>query len=80
MLVSVLHQLMQEFNIVFEDSRTVWNALHHYCSAAAGNAVDFADALILEKAKYIAGIKAEAFDGLYTFDRDFQQFMDTKKP
>ncbi|MBI3562438.1 MAG: type II toxin-antitoxin system VapC family toxin [Gammaproteobacteria bacterium] len=79
-VITVLHQLFQEPTIVFEDNQSVWNALHDYQTAATGNDVDFADTLILEKAQYDTDMKAESFNGLYTFDVDLQQLDQTKKP
>jgi predicted nucleic-acid-binding protein len=78
-LMAVIEQLFQDSNVVFEDSQTVWDALHDYSTAAQGNDVDFADTLILEKAKFDAGVKAETFEGLFTFDADLQQLNQVKK-
>ena len=79
-LVTVLSQLMQEPNVVFEDSQTVWTALQSYHTAATGNGVDFADTLILAKSQYAIKVKNSLFDGLYTFDADLQMFKGAKKP
>lgn len=79
-LVTVVSQLFQEPNIVFEDGQTVWNALNEYRTAAPGNGVDFADTLILEKTRYHTDIKGEAFEGLYTFDGDLLRLNHTKEP
>lgn len=79
-LVHVIEQLFQEPNVIFEDSQTVWNALHTYRTATTGNSVDFADTLILEKAQYDTRVKTESFNGLYTFDADLQQLRQTRKP
>lgn len=79
-LVTVLSQLMQEPNVVFEDSQTVWTALQSYHTAATGNGVDFADTLILAKSQYAIKVKNSLFDGLYTFDADMQMFKGAKKP
>lgn len=79
-LVTVLAQLMQEPNVVFENSQTVWNALQDYHTAETGNNVDFADTLILAKSQYTVNAKEASFEGLYTFDADLQTFKGTKKP
>ena len=79
-LVTVLSQLIEESNIVFEDSQTVWQALQDYRSAEKGNDVDFADTLILAKSQYDVGVKQTTFGGLFTFDKHLQQFRGTKKP
>ena len=41
---------------------------------------DFADILILEKAKYHCNAKNQRFDGLYSFDMAAQQVKGIKSP
>ena len=55
-LVAVIQALFQEPNIRFEDGQVVWVALSDYRQAkpVKGKEVDFADALIVSKASYIA--------------------------
>jgi len=79
-LVNVLSQLIEEPNIVFEDSQTIWQALQDYRSAEKGNEVDFADTLILAKSQYDVSMRQTHFGGLYTFDKHLQHFKGTKKP
>lgn len=69
-LVSVIQTLFQEPSIRFEDGQAVWLALADYRNAKAvkGKEVDFADALIINKAKQVAGKENISFDGAYTFD------------
>ncbi|MGB5458282.1 MAG: type II toxin-antitoxin system VapC family toxin [Gammaproteobacteria bacterium] len=85
-LLFVVEQLFKEPNIVFEDGQTVWRALHDTRSAepikvgSKTKDADFADALILEKAKYDCDRKDEKFDGLFSFDVAAQQIDGIKKP
>ena len=79
-LLMVLSRLFQEPNVVFENSQTVWDALQDYRTAELGNAVDFADTLILAKSQLVANEKELEFEGLYTFDVALQKFKGTKKP
>lgn len=61
-LLTVIEALIQEF--CFEDNLTVWTAFNDYRDSNAG----FADALIANKAKFIAKQKATKLRGVYTFD------------
>ena len=85
-LLFVVEQLFKEPNIVFEDGQTVWRALHDTRSAepikvgSKKKDADFADALILEKAKYDCDRKDEKFDGLFSFDLAAQQIDGIEKP
>ena len=73
-MIDVINSLFEESNICFEDGQTVWRALHDYREAKpvkAGNKkkeADFADALIVNKAKFYAMEKGEALNEVYTFD------------
>ncbi len=85
-LLLVIDGLFKEPNISFEDGQTVWrayNAIRVSEPVKVGKKkkdVDFADALILEKAEYDANRKGKSFDGLYTFDAAAQQFDNVNKP
>lgn len=82
----VIDQLFKEPNIFFEDGQTVWRALHDIRGTKPVKAgskkkdADFADALILEKAKYDCNRKGNVFDGLFSFDVAAQQINGIKKP
>ena len=80
-LVSVIQALFQEPNILFENGQLVWQALSDYRKAPSvkGKQADFADALIINKAKYIANNLNEKFGGSYTFDLAAQHLPDAKK-
>lgn len=74
-IIRVILSLFAEPNIAFEDSQTVWQALHDYRQAkpitVAGKRkeADFPDALLVNKARYGAAIKGEDLETVYSFDR-----------
>jgi predicted nucleic-acid-binding protein len=69
-LVAVVDTLFQEPNIQFEESQVVWQALSDYRQSKKikGKEADFADALIVNKAKFLSKAKRQKFVGVYTFD------------
>jgi predicted nucleic-acid-binding protein len=81
-LVAVIQALFQEPNIRFEDGQVVWQALNDYRKARSvkGRQADFADALTINKARYIANKLNEKFDGSYTFDLAAQSLSGAKIP
>ena len=85
-MTGVINSLFQEPNICFEDEQTVWRALNDYRAAKqvkVGNrkkGADFPDALIVNKAKYIASEKGETLNGVYTFDAAAQVIPGTVTP
>ncbi|HHI92808.1 MAG TPA: PIN domain-containing protein [Gammaproteobacteria bacterium] len=81
-LVNVVQALFQEPNIRFENGQVVWMALNDYINVKAvkGKEADFADALIVNKARYISENQGYSFDGSYTFDRAAQKIPGAKAP
>jgi predicted nucleic-acid-binding protein len=85
-IVNVVEQLFKEPNLIFENGQTVWRALNIYRNttpvrvSGKNKDVDFPDALIVEKSKYVASNKNETFGGLYTFDKAAQQIIGTVEP
>lgn len=75
--------LMEEPNIMFEDRQAVWSALNDFDTAkpvktADGmKSADFADALVVNKAKRLY---RDEYEGTYTFDRAAQEIPGTKTP
>jgi len=73
-LITVVEGLFREPNIRFEDAPTVWRALHDYRTAEIVRSgrqrknVDFADALIVNKARFVAQAASDHLDSVYTFD------------
>ncbi len=84
--IKVINTLFAEPNIIFEDGQTVWRALNDYKQAKTikvGNKrkeADFPDALIINKALYVANTLNETLDGVYTFDLALQTLPRTRKP
>jgi len=85
-IIKVINTLFAEPNIIFEDGQTVWRALNDYKQAKTikvGNKrkeADFPDALIINKALYVANTLNESLDGVYTFDLALQTLPKTRKP
>jgi len=85
-IIKVINTLFAEPNIIFEDGQTVWRALNDYKQAKkikVGNKrkeADFPDALIINKALYVANTLNETLDGVYTFDLALQTLPRTRKP
>lgn len=81
-LAAVIQALFQEPNIRFEDGQVVWMALNDYRKAkpVKGKEADFADALVVNKAKYTANKCNEKFGGSYTFDLAAQALPGAKAP
>jgi predicted nucleic-acid-binding protein len=76
-LIGVLTALFQEPSIRFEDGQATWVALDQYRKTKGA---DFADALIVNKAKLTASKLGEAFEGSYTFDKAAQKLSGAKAP
>lgn len=73
-IAAVVLSLLEEPTAVFESRSAVWSALSDYIDArSAGeggaNARDFADALIVNKARITATRQGRPYGGTYTFDR-----------
>ena len=81
-LVNVVLALFQEQNICFENGQVVWMALNDYRNAKGvkGKEADFADALVVNKARYISESQGYSFEGVYTFDRAAQKIPGAKAP
>jgi len=85
-IIKVINTLFAEPNIIFEDGQTVWQALSDYTQAKSikvGNKrkeADFPDALIVNKAQYIASKLNNELDGVYTFDVASQEIPGTREP
>ena len=85
-IIQVINTLFAEPNIIFEDGPTVWKALSDYKQAKiikVGNKrkeADFPDALIVNKAIYVASRLNEELHGVYTFDLALQTISGTRKP
>lgn len=69
--------LLEEPHVVFESQQAVWSALADF--TAAGRA-DFADVLIVNKAKYIARATGREYAGTFTFDLGALMIDGTRTP
>lgn len=81
-LATVIESLFEEPNLRFENSQVVWMALSDYrnSKAANGKTADFSDALIINKAKFIAAATHQNFLGTYTFDKAAQALPGARAP
>ncbi len=85
-IITVINSLFEEPNVVFEDAQTVWRALCDYARCKPVKAggkykqADFADALILNKARYVADDSNNDLVSLYTFDTAFLELSGTTRP
>lgn len=81
-LIGIIRALFEETNIRFEDGQVVWMALNDYRKAkpVRGKVADFADALITNKAKFIANSLGIKFSGSFTFDKAAQILPGAKSP
>jgi predicted nucleic-acid-binding protein len=87
-LLKVIEALFQEPNVRFEDAAVVWRALQDYRLAqpvkvgGKKKSADFADALIVNKARSIARQVHDGPDGpwVYTFDVAAQVIEGTRAP
>ncbi|MBK8972649.1 MAG: type II toxin-antitoxin system VapC family toxin [Hahellaceae bacterium] len=85
-LIKIIHSLFKEPNLVFESGQTVWRALNDFRNAKPVKSggkrkeADFPDALIVNKARFMASETGTVFEGVYTFDRAAQQIPGTEKP
>ena len=76
-LAGVVRALFEEPNIRFEDGMTVWTALNDYRKS---DGTDFADSLIINKARAVAKAQGGSFSGSYTFDKAAQKLKGAKTP
>jgi len=85
-ILKVLNSLFEEPNIFFESEQAVWRSLNYFRNTKPINSggkrkeAEFSDALIVNKARYVADKKDSIFAGAYTFDIAAQQIPGTKKP
>jgi len=85
-LVGVLHSLIEEPNVVFEDGQAVWCALNDYTNArpvkvgGKTKQADFADALIVNKSLRQRSRGASPTSPMYTFDKAALEIEGTREP
>lgn len=76
-LAGVVHALFEEPNVRFEEGAAVWMALNDYLES---DGADFADALIINKARAVAKAQGGPFSGSYTFDKAAQKLQGARTP
>ncbi|MXZ49061.1 MAG: type II toxin-antitoxin system VapC family toxin [Candidatus Dadabacteria bacterium] len=76
-LAGVVHALFEEPNVRFEDGAAVWMALNDYLES---DGADFADALIINKARAVAKTQGGPFSGSYTFDKAARKLQGARTP
>ncbi len=76
-VAAVVHALFEEPNIRFEDGPAVWMALNDYLES---DGADFADALIINKARAVAEAQGGPFSGSYAFDKAAQKLQGARIP
>ena len=85
-LIEVLHSLIEESNVAFEDKNAIWCALDDYINAepikSGGKTkqADFADALIVNKSKCYGIKNNEPVSHTYTFDKGALEIEGTIEP
>lgn len=85
-IIDVVHALFTEPNIRFEDDHAVWGALKDYIntkpikSGGKTRQADFADALIINKAKRYGQLNKDDVLAIYTFDKAALEIDGTKQP
>ena len=81
-LIGVVQSLFEELNICFEDDQAVWMALSIYRASkrVRGKDADFADALVVSKAKAVANNQGASLKCIYTFDMAAQQLPGMLSP
>ncbi len=83
-IIEIVLSLLEEAKVVFESQQAIWSALNDYANAksvkTAGGTrtVDFADALVVNKAKVMMEQWGEPYEATYTFDQAAQSIAGTK--
>ena len=83
-VIALIMGLLGERNVVFESRQAVWSAVNDFAEAkpvkSDVDAADFADALIVNKAKITARRRDKRYRGTYTFDKAARAIDGTKAP
>ena len=83
-IIALIMGLLGERNVVFESRQAVWSAVNNFAEAKPVKSdvetADFADALIVNKAKITARRRGKRYRGTYTFDKAALAIDGTKAP
>lgn len=79
---TLIRGLVGDGAFIFESIQVVWSALCDYeeSKLVRGKALDFADALIVNKAHFTAENNSASLLAFYSFDKAIEQLKSTKKP
>lgn len=79
---ALVRALVSDGAFVFEDSQVIWSALCDYeeSKPVRGKVLDFADALIVNKAHVTAENKGDTLSAFYSFDKAIEQLKSSRKP
>ena len=85
-ITAAVMSLIEEPNVLFEDKQVIWSALNDFTSARSvktsdgTKSADFADALIVNKARSIARVTDQKYTTTYTFDLAATELEGTTLP
>ena len=85
-IIAVINGLLAEPAIVFENRQVIWAALNDFRTAkpfktgGKPKTADFADALIVRKARVVADAAGESLAAFYTFDRAALALINAREP
>lgn len=81
-ICDVLRGLIGDGAFRFESSQVFWSALMDYRDSKPmrGKLLDFADALIVHKARSVASEDGQELEGFYSFDKAVEQLQGSKAP
>ena len=81
-LCSVVRGLLNDGVFVYEDSQVIWSALCDFedSKPVRNKALDFVDALIVNKAHQVAEKMGDPLSAFYSFDKAIEQLENAHKP
>ena len=87
-IIKLVSDLLSEPSIIFENPQAVWSALNDFQTDYPGydeagskwKLPDFADALIISKAKQIAKLEGEKLEGVFSFDKGALRIAGAREP
>ena len=79
-ICAIVRSLIGDGGFVFEDSQVIWASLRDYENSKTirGKSLDFADAVIANKACHLAKTKGIELSGFYSFDKATEQLSGAK--
>ena len=79
---AVVRSLISDAAFIFESAQVVWSSLCDYeeTKLVRGKALDFVDALIVNKSHFVAENKGASLLAFYSFDKAVMQLKGAKMP